>query len=147
MSALIWRMDDIDRIMLLESVEVVGVRMLPLSSKMMAGPSANPTTASCSSPVMMTFPQPGGDFATKFRAMTEFAVDRLGCPYNAEEIGMIAATIGAGMAGIEMPAFLNLRTPTSAPEYADICYQTIGTQIARKRPNFIAPADFANDAK
>jgi hypothetical protein len=143
----IWRMDDIDRIMLLESVEVEGVRMLPLSSKISGGLSGKPYNGQMLVARHDDFPAPGPAFDAAFGEMTKVAVDRLGCPYNAEEIGLIAANIAAGMAGINLPNFLKPSNAYICSEYADICYRALGIQITRSRPNFVAPADFANDPK
>jgi hypothetical protein len=143
----IWRMDDIDRIMLLESVENVGVRMLPLSAKVNGGQSGKPYNGKLVVARHRDFPAPGPEFNAKFNKMTQFAVDRLGCTYNAEEIIMIGATIAAGLAGLDMPAQLKPSNAYICSEYADVCYRTLDITIARKRPNFIAPADFANDPR
>jgi hypothetical protein len=143
----IWRMDDIDRIMLLESVEVVGVRMVPLSGKINGGLSGKPYNGKMLVARHDDFPAPGPAFNAAFGAMIKVAVDRLGCPYNAEEIGLIAANIAAGIAHIQLPDFLKPTNAYICSEYADICYRALGIQIARARPDFIAPADFANDPK
>ena len=143
----IWRMDNIDRIMLLESVEVVGVRMLPLSSKMNGGLSGKPYNGNLVVARHDDFPGPGAAFDDAFGKMTRFAVDRLGCPYNAEEIGLIGANIAAGLAGVVLPNFLKPTNAYICSEYADACYRALGIQIERKRADFIAPADFANDQK
>jgi hypothetical protein len=143
----IWRMDAIDRIMLLESVENIGVRMLPLSAKVNGGASGKPYNGRLVVGRHDDFPEPGPDFDKAFNRMTQFAVDRLGCPYNAEEIVMIGATIAAGLAGFAMPASFKPTNAYICSEYADVCYRELGIQIARARPNFIAPADFATDAK
>src|ERR1019366_7556320 len=71
----IWRMDDIDRIMLLESVEVVGVRMLPLSSKVNGGTVGKPYNGQMVIARHAGFPPPGDEFNARFRDLTEFAVD------------------------------------------------------------------------
>jgi hypothetical protein len=143
----VWRMDDIDRIMLLESVENIGVRMLPLSCKVNGGESGQPYNGKLVIGRHQNFPLPGPDFNRDFGRMTQFAVDRLGCPYNAEEIVMIGATIGAGLAGLPFPAELKPSHAYICSEYAAACYHELGVEIARERPNFIAPSDFANDAK
>jgi hypothetical protein len=144
----IWRMDDIDRIMLLESVEVVGVRMLPLSSKVTGGLSGKPFDGNILVARHADFPSPDSDgFLDKFRDMTEFAVDRLGCPYDPVEIAAIAMQIGAGMLNLEFPEHLKPTNAYICSAYADICYRKIGIEIARARPDFIAPADFARDPK
>jgi hypothetical protein len=140
-------MDDIDRIMLLESVEAVGVRMLPLSSKVNGGLSGSPMDGQLLVARHEDFPAPGPAFDAAFGEMTKVAVDRLGCPYNVEEIGMIGANIVAALAGVDTPDVLKPSNAYICSDYADICYRALGIEISRKRPHFIAPADFANDAK
>ncbi|HEY2359106.1 MAG TPA: hypothetical protein VGH86_16775 [Phenylobacterium sp.] len=143
----IWRMDAIDRIMLLESVEDVGVRMLPLSSKVNGGLSGRPMDGQLLVARHDDFPAPGAAFDAAFGEMTKVAVDRLGCPYNVEEIGLIGANIAAALAHIDMPDVLKPSNAYICSEYADVCYRALGIEIARSRPHFVAPADFANDPK
>jgi len=143
----IWRMDDIDRIMLLESVENAGVRMLPLSSKVNGGRTGAPYNGQLVIARHEDFPAPGPGFDAAFHKMSQFAVDRLGCPYNAEEIAMIGATFAADLAGFALPAHMKPSNAYICSEYADLCYQALGIKIARARPHFVSPADFANDPK
>ncbi len=143
----IWRMDDIDRIMLLESIENVGVRMVPLSAKVNGGVSGKPYNGQLVIARHADFPEPGPALTASFRTMTEFAVDRLGCPYNAEEIAMIGAKIAASAVGMKLPDFLQPANAYICSEYADICYQKIGITVSRADPDLVVPADFAREAK
>ena len=143
----IWRMDAIDRIMLLESVENLGVRMLPLSIKVNGGLSGSPMNGELLVARHDDFPAPGPAFDAAFGEMTKVAVDRLGCPYNVEEIGMIGANIAAALGGIEVPEVLKPSNAYICSEYADVCYRALGIEVARKRPHFVAPADFADDPR
>lgn len=143
----VWRMDDIDRILLLESVEVAGVRMLPLSSKINGGLSGRPYNGTLLIARHDEFPQPGPTYNEAFGRMTRVAVDRLGCPYNADEIAMIAVNMAAGLAGIELPDTMKPSNAFICSEYADACYRELGIEVGRKVHHFVAPADFANDPK
>ncbi len=143
----IWRMDDIDRVMLLESVEDVGVRMLPLSSKMNGGLSGKPYNGQLMIARHDGFPAPGPDFNKAFGEMTRFAVDRLGCPYNTEEITMIGAKIAASFLHEALPNFLQPSNAYICSEYADICYRKVGVIIARQDADLVVPADFARDPR
>ena len=90
----VMRLDAIDRVMVLESVESVGVRTVPLRKYLTDYDS-------------MGSPYPGGlviarhkDFAakadrTKLNKLGQFAVDLFGYPYDTEEIARIAARIAA----------------------------------------------------
>ena len=90
----VMRLDAIDRVMVLESVEPVGVRTVPLRKYLVDYDSRGN-------------PYPGGvaiarhrDFATmasenKLGQFGRFAVDLFGYPYDKDEIIKIAARIGA----------------------------------------------------
>lgn len=91
----VMRLDAIDRVMVLESVESVGVRTVPLRKYLTDYDNS------------MGNPYPGGmviarhkDFAAKADTMKlnklgQFAVDLFGYPYDTEEIARIAARIAA----------------------------------------------------
>jgi hypothetical protein len=141
----IWRLEEIDRIMVLESVESFGVRAISLNTKINGGSTGKPYNGH----LVIARHE---DFDTHVDAaamsrMTAFAVDRLGCPYAPWEVMGIGMRILIGA--------LRLRTfgppkPNSAyvcAEYAHECYQQIGVHIPWDHRGFIAPVDFASNAK
>lgn len=141
----IWRMDNIDRVMLLESIEVAGVRLVPLSTKINGGSAGKPYPGKMVVARHAGFPAPGPDFDRLFGEMTRFAVDRLGCPYGADDMARIVFKIAAGMAHVNLPGHLKPDNAYICSEYADICYRSIGIAIEWNKEGFIAPADFARD--
>ena len=128
------RLDAINRVMVLESVEPVGVRTVPLRKYLVDYDSRGN-------------PYPGGiviarhrDFATlasenKLGQFGRFAVDLFGYPYDKDEIVKIAARIGAS----HLP-FTKKYRKTLEPDREGIC-------IPHDNSGFITPADFAKAEK
>jgi len=140
----VMRLDAIDRVMVLESVEPLGVRTVPLSKYLTDYDSDGHS-------------YPGGlilarhqDFQAKAKAKAltrfgQFAVDLFGYPYDKDEIAKIAARIMAS----RIP-FSTKDKKALAPdreyicsEYAYECYRSIGIEIDYDPRGFVAPADFA----
>ena len=143
----ILRLESLDRIMLLESVEPIGVRTVRLS-RYLTGYDEQGRR-----------PYPGGmiiarhaQFAEKveeqkLRPFAQFAVDQFGYPYDRDEIARIAARIMSA----KVP-FTPQQRPHIKPdneyicsEYAARCYDEIGLPIPWNQLGFIAPSDFAAD--
>jgi hypothetical protein len=149
----VWRMDEIDRVMLLECVDQLGVRLIPLSTKLNGnGTDANkPYTGQLVIARHRDFPIGIADAEhadnQKFRDMTKFAVDRVGCPYSAHDIAGIAARIVVGFAGVTDDKTLAPDGSYICSEYAWECYRQIGIEIPFSAEKFIAPNDFARDPK
>lgn len=85
--------------------------------------------------------------ATTLRTMSEFAVDRFGAPYSVAEIFKIIIRIALGKFNIRLPPLLQPDDEYICSEYAAACYQRIGITIPWDGLGFIAPSDFAADAK
>ena len=137
------RLDAIGRIMILESVESIGVRTIPLSN------------------YVFDYNATGKGYPGKFLIarhndvkqenivnLSKFATSLLGYPYNSDEIIRIAMRIGLST--------FNLESKTPDPiikhaficsEYAHLCFESIGIQIPYDSLGFIAPADFARCKK
>jgi len=145
--AFILRLDSIDRIMLLESVEPIGVRTVRLSKylenydndgKAYPGGIAVIRNRNFSAKVN---PQ-------KLTQLAQYAVDQFGYPYDKDEIAKIAARILAS----KIP-FTDDQMKKIAPdreficsEYVARCYEQAGLNISWNPLGFVAPADFAADA-
>lgn len=138
--AFVLRLDIIDRIMVLESVESIGVRTVPLSSYVN---DYNGTGQG----------YPGQLLIARHNAMqqkniinlSKFATNLLGHSYDTNEIIRIASRISLQAIG------LNNSTQDSPPqntficsEYAYVCFNSVGVKINYDPKGFIAPADFAN---
>lgn len=140
----VMRLDSIDRIMVLESVEPLGVRTVPLK-KYLDDYDNNRN------------PYPGGlviarhkAFTTKakkdrLRKFAQHAVDLFGYPYDKDEIIKIAARIAASHLPFTKKTTRALKRDREyiCSEYVWECYAKLGIRIEHDRSGFVAPADFA----
>lgn len=145
--AFVMRVDSIDRVMVLESREPIGVRTVPLR-----------TYLADYDDEVRGRPYPGGMVLARHRAFKEaapsdtslrslgrFAADLLGYPYDKDEIAKIAARIVAGFLPFSKAEKRALKHDREyiCSEYVYECYKTLGIEIAHDRRGFVAPADFA----
>lgn len=142
--ALIVRLEDIDRVIVLEAVAKIGVRAVPLS-RFVAEDSDRHR------------PYPGDiiiarhtAFAEKatgaaLHAMTDFAFDRLGAPFDVNEITRIGIRIALAGLGFREPGRIKPDDEYICSEYLAECYRRVGIDIAWDGRGFIGPADFAAD--
>ncbi len=141
------RLDAIDRIMVLESVEPLGVRTVPLSKYLKDYDNKGN-------------PYPGrlviarhADFATvppaRLKPLGQFAVDLFGYPYDKDEIAKIAARIAASYLPFSDKDKKALKRDREyiCSEYVWECYKELGIEIEHDPRGFIAPADFAKAKK
>jgi uncharacterized protein YycO len=140
----VMRLDNIDRVMVLESVEPLGVRTVPLSKYLTDYDSKKN-------------PYPGGlviarheDFAkkateAKLKKFGQFAVDLFGYPYDKDEIAKIAVRISTSFLPFTASEKKALKPDREyiCSEYAWECYRSVGIKIEHDKRGFIAPADFA----
>ena len=140
------RLDEIDRIMVLESVEPIGVRTVPLSKYLKDYDSKG-------------HPYPGGiaiirhrEFDSKvdregLKKLTQFAVDLFGYPYDKDDIAKIAARIMASKIPFSKESYQRIKEDREfiCSEYVDRCYKEIGVEIEWDKKGFIAPSNFARD--
>lgn len=144
--AFILRVDAIDRVMVLESIESRGVRTVPLSEYVDnfegSGKGYNGRVA------IARHADFDGPLVTKagMRAMSQFAVDRLSYPYDEEEVGRITARIVAGALGLPHGEIVR-NEEYICSEYVGVNYQLLGIEIAYDKRGFLAPADFVRDPK
>lgn len=144
--AIALRLDEIGRIMALESVAKLGVRIVPLRSFVSAASSGRQ-------------PYPGRILLCRhhgFQAsvtpeavtrMVHFAVDRFGAPFAGREVLKIAARIALGALDIRMPPMLTPDDEFICSEYAARCFEEAGVRIPWDGLGFIAPSDFAADPR
>ncbi len=142
----ILRLDEIDRIMVLESVENIGVRTVPLSKYLNDYDSKG-------------HPYPGGiaiirhrEFESRvnreaLKRLSQFAVDLFGYPYDKDEIVKIAARIMASKIPFSDDAYERIKQDREfiCSEYVYRCYSSIGIEIKWDKRGFIAPSNFAED--
>jgi len=137
--AFIMRLDDIDRVMVLESVEPIGVRTVPFSHYIRNYRDSKGYPGRLLVARHRDFPT---DQPRKLNKLSRFAVDRFGYPYDKDEIARIAARIGFGLFGIKKgrPKW---DQEYICSEYAWVCYRSVGIDIVWDDRGFIAPKDFA----
>ncbi len=140
--AFILRLDVIDRILVLESVESIGVRAVPLR-----GYACDYNGSGNGYPGKVLLARHDDVRQTNMVNLSRRAIDLLGYPYNTQEILHIAARISLGQFGIK-------QTPDKVPEhgficseYAYVCFKSIGVTIDFNREGFIAPEDFAKSKR
>jgi hypothetical protein len=144
--AFVLRLDSIDRVMLLESVEPIGVRTVRLSKYL--EDYSNDGKA-----------YPGGlaiirnkNFASKVGSqkltqLAQYAVDQFGYPYDKDEIAKIAARIFASKVPFTKKQLKKIEPDREfiCSEYVARCYEQVGLDIQWNKLGFVAPSDFAAD--
>ena len=142
--ALLMRLDAIDRVMVLESLEPSGVRTVPLSKYLKDYDSqGNPYPGRMAIARHDNFTRQVNP--TKLRRLGEFAVDLFGYPYDKDEIAKIAARIAASYLPFTSKDKKALKRDREyiCSEYVWECYRKLGIRIDHGPKGFIAPADFA----
>ncbi len=136
------RLDSIDRVMVLESVESVGVRTIPLSHYARnydAKGNKYPGRLLIARDKRFKNVEPA-----RLNKMSQFAVDLFGYPYDKDEILRIAKRIGQSFLGFSAAEVKRDREYICS-EYAWECYNAMGITYAYDPKGFIAPKDFARD--
>lgn len=134
------RVENIDRILVLESVESIGVRTVPLSHYCLA---YNGTETGYPGKVYIARHQV---FSTTDAAQlvhfSQGAVDLFGYPYDPKEILATAARIVAAKLGMAPEPFVRNRVYICS-EYVFECLNSIGITIPYNRAGYITPDDIA----
>lgn len=143
--AFVLKLTDIDRVMVLESIEGKGVRTVALSEYVRnfegTGYGYNGRVAVARH----------ADFSSKatpenLKDMSQFAVDRFAYPYDEEEIARITARIVGSALGFKKSE-IERDEEYICSEYVFECYKRIGINIPYDKRGFVAPADFARSEK
>lgn len=135
--------EPIDRFIVLESVEDIGVRAVTLRSY---AEDYNGSGKRYDGDLLIAR---HSDFESKcLPQLSKFAVDLLGHEYNKRSIAKIAARVGLSGLGFKFPRD-NLKSNGAfiCSEYAQHCYESVGIDIPYDERGFITPADFAKDEK
>jgi hypothetical protein len=139
----ILRLDNIDRIMILESVESIGVRAVPLSCYIR---DYNGTGKGYPGKLMLARHEEVRQ--ENIPKLSRSAVDLLGYPYRTEEIVHIATRLSLHQLGLpDQQIDTNSRKAFICSEYAYTCFQSIGVSVEYNSVGFIAPHDFARSKK
>jgi hypothetical protein len=136
--AFILRVDSIDRIMVLESVESKGVRTVPLSSY-----AYNYDGSGKGYPGKILIARHHGFDNTKIGHLSRTAVDLLGYPYGYVEILNIARRLALKFMGSGKEKEFKPDNAYICSEYAYECYQSVGIKINHDPAGFVTPSDFA----
>jgi hypothetical protein len=142
----IWRVGEpgLDRALILESIENVGIRAVAASSRLNGTPAApRPYAGHLLVARHGHLPQPIP--AATIEAMTRFGIDHLGYPYSPEELVKIASRITLGLLKISMPGELEPTKAYICSEFVAKCFDAIGIDLAPDREGFMAPANIAAD--
>lgn len=136
------RLEEIDRVMVLEAVEKIGVRTVALSAFLSQDSNGRK-------------PYPGRlllarhrEFEVKatperVKAMADFAVDRFGARFGALEMLRIALRIALGRFAVRQPKPLQPKGEYICSEYVAKCYEKVGILFPWDGLGFIGPADIA----
>ncbi len=140
--AFVLKLEAIDRVMVLESVEPIGVRTVPLSHYVRDykgnGEGYPGRLLLARHRDLALLPQ------RKLHTMSQFAVDLFGYPYDKDEIVRIAARIGKSLFGFTDNEVKRDREYICS-EYVWECYKKLGIRIEYDKRGFIAPKDFARN--
>ncbi|MCK4958558.1 MAG: hypothetical protein KAT00_04150, partial [Planctomycetes bacterium] len=143
--AFVIRLETIDRIMVLESVESVGVRTIPLSRYVRdySGQNEGGYPGRLLLGRHKSFSMVSKPEMTK---MSQFAVDLFGYPYDRDEILRIGARICKNLLGFREDEVQREREYICS-EYVWECYNSLNIRVDHDTGGFIAPRDFARDLK
>jgi hypothetical protein len=140
--AIAFRLKDLDRVMVIESVEKIGVRAVALSEF-------------CSRDSEGTYPYPGkillarhgGVGGAKVKPMAKFAFDHLGCRFAPLEIAKIALRIAEARIGAahKTPHILIPDDAFICSEFVAKAFEAAKVKVPWDGLGFIAPSDFADD--
>ncbi len=145
--AIAFRLEELNRVLILEAVQKIGVRAVPLSDFIARTSSG-------------THPYPGRIVIARHRdvgaaahgaalmsRMQEFAFDRLGAKFSNSENVKIALRIMLGRLGRPMPHRLAPDDDYICSEYVAGCYESVGLKIEWDGRGFIAPSNIARDPR
>jgi len=144
--AIAFQMPAIDRVMVLECVEKLGVRALPLSmfiTKTSSGVQPYPgriLLARHAALAEMAGPGP-------LRQLAEFAFGRLGDPFSRIEMAKIVVRIVLGRFDVKLHPVLGPKDEFICSEFVARCFQAVGIEIPWDGLGFIGPGDIAADPR
>jgi hypothetical protein len=141
--AIAYRIRSLNRVMVLESVQQLGVRTVPLSTFI-----SKTSTGTHPYPGRILLARHAGiaDLsAERTRRLFASAFDRLGDRFAGGEILKIALRIVLGRLDVRLPRSLGPRDEYICSEYVAKCFESAGLKIPWDGLGFVAPADFAAD--
>jgi uncharacterized protein YycO len=132
---IIFKLDDIDRVLLLESVESKGVRFAPLSKYLSDYKKKKPyrgqmVLAKCSAATQEVIAE-----------IAKSGIDRLTKPYDQDEIGKILARVTLGIGKYKRD------DEYICSELVHECYQKAGVELNKDRRGFVSPQNIWDDER
>ena len=144
--AIAFRMEEIDRVMVLECVAKIGVRAVPLSSFI-----ARTSGGIAPYPGRILLARHGGMSAKSRRKpmkkMAAFGFDRLGDRFSNAEAAKVALRILLGRLETRLHRSLGPKDEFICSEYVARCLKAVGLEVPWDGKGFVAPADFAADPR
>jgi len=142
--AFVIRLDSLDRVMVLESVESAGVRTIPMSHYVRR---YTPEGKGYPGRLVLARHRRVEQLTPRLlNEMSRFAVDRFGSPYDRQEMLRIVARIVQQPLGLD-EELARRDGEYICSEYAWECYKAIGIEIEYDPRGFVAPKDFARCPK
>lgn len=144
--AFVLRLDSINRVMLLESVESIGVRTVRLS-KYLEDYGNDGKAYPGGLAIVRNKKFAGTVDSRKLIQLAQYAVDQFGYPYDKDEIAKIAARILASKVPFTKKQLKKIEPDREfiCSEYVARCYEQVGLDVQWNQLGFIAPSDFAAD--
>ncbi|WP_444985114.1 hypothetical protein [Halomonas mongoliensis] len=141
----ILRLDDVDRVMLLESVESIGVRTVRLSKYLVNYSKGKPYNGG-----LVVIRNKGFSRVVQegmLKKLAGYAIDHFGYPYDKRQIAKISARIMASKVPFTRRQRGRIRQNDEfiCSEYVARCYAEVGIKVKWDKRGFISPADFACD--
>lgn len=142
--ALAFRLPDIERIIVLECVETLGVRAVPLSgfiARTSGGIEPYPGA------ILLARHDKLAGIAEEepLKRMAGFAFSRLGDRFSNTEMLKIALRIALGRLPVKTPRSLGPADEFICSEYVARCLEAVGVKVPWDGLGFVAPADIAAD--
>lgn len=139
-----FRIESIDRILVLECVNRIGVRAVPLSdfiARTSSGVHPYPGR------ILLARHAAAANFAKAdmMHRMSGFAFDRLGAKFSQVENVKIALRICLGRLGVGLPRIVQADDEFICSEYVARCFEAAAIPIAWDGLGFMAPSDIASD--
>ncbi len=135
----------LDRVMVFESVQKLGVRAVPLDKFLR---QTSDGTTPYPGDILLARHEGYESKASAAKAMkkfADFAVDQFGDPFAPMEIAKIGLRVMLSRFVKKLPKSLGPKDEYICSEYAAKCFEKMGVKIEWDGLGFIAPADFAND--
>jgi hypothetical protein len=140
--ALVVRARALSRVMVLESVEKIGVRTISFPTFAFGDEGMRPYPGQI---VLARHARLAAASTADMRKLAAFAVDQLGDPFAPTEVLSIAARIALGSLNRKAPEGQEPQGRYICSEYIADCMAQIGVHPPWDGRGFIAPCDFAND--